>query len=218
MSDLKESFIPGFAMGLTRALVSHPFEILKIKSQLGITKAVPLLKGLHYSLLASGIERGIQFGLYDFFKRKDDSNLVSSLKASSLSTCIGVPYNFYIVNRSVVNRSFCFSPANLAKTVPLEYSRAFIGSSLFLFTYNSLRDADKAPWWAAFGGTTAAWSVTYPIDNVRNQIISGRNKFSLAGLYKGIHYPVFRSIPSSIVGMYVYEAVKSAISADARAV
>ena len=60
--------------------------------------------------------------------------------------------------------------------------------------------------------------MTYPIDNVRNQIISGRNKFSLAGLYKGIHYPVFRSIPSSIVGMYVYEAVKSAISADARAV
>ena len=90
-----KTFVPGFSMGITRALVSHPFEILKIKSQLNLKKKVPLFKGLHYSLLASGIERGIQFGLYDFFKNNNDSNLVSSLKASALSTCIGIPYNFY---------------------------------------------------------------------------------------------------------------------------
>ena len=74
-----KNFIPGFAMGTTRALISHPFEILKIKSQLNIKNNIPLYRGLHYSLLASGGERGIQFGLYDFFKRNNDSNLVSSL-------------------------------------------------------------------------------------------------------------------------------------------
>ena len=36
------TFIPGFAMGTTRALISHPFEILKIKSQLNVKKNVPL--------------------------------------------------------------------------------------------------------------------------------------------------------------------------------
>ena len=55
-----KTFIPGFAMGMTRALFSHPFEILKIKSQLNVKTKVPLFKGLHYTLLSSGIERGIQ--------------------------------------------------------------------------------------------------------------------------------------------------------------
>ena len=33
-----KTFVPGFSMGITRALVSHPFEILKIKSQLNLKK------------------------------------------------------------------------------------------------------------------------------------------------------------------------------------
>ena len=33
-----KTFVPGFSMGITRALVSHPFEILKIKSQLNFKK------------------------------------------------------------------------------------------------------------------------------------------------------------------------------------
>jgi len=203
-----KSFIPGFAMGTTRALFSHPFEILKIKSQLNINKKISLFRGLHYSLLASGIERGIQFGLYDFFKSKSDSNLVSSLKASALSTCIGIPYNFYIVNKSVVNQKFKFNISNLSKTVPLEYSRSYIGSALFLYTYNELKDNNIPSWLSAFGGTTVVWSITYPIDNIRNQIISKNNNFAFKNLYKGIQYPILRSIPSSIAGMYVYEAVK----------
>tara|TARA_B100000925_G_scaffold187160_1_gene141454 strand:+ start:1011 stop:1655 length:645 start_codon:yes stop_codon:yes gene_type:complete len=206
-----KTFVPGFSMGITRALVSHPFEILKIKSQLNLKKKVPLFKGLHYSLLASGIERGIQFGLYDFFKNNNDSNLVSSLKASALSTCIGIPYNFYIVNKSVVNQKFKFNLSNLSKTIPLEYSRSYLGSVLFLYTYNELKNNDVPLWLSAFGGTTSVWSITYPLDNIRNQIISKNNNFTFKNLYKGIQYPVLRSIPSSIAGMYVYEFVKNFI-------
>jgi len=206
-----KNFIPGFAMGTTRALISHPFEILKIKSQLNIKNNIPLYRGLHYSLLASGIERGVQFGLYDFFKSKSDSNLISSLKASVLSTCIGIPYNFYIVNNSVVNQNFKFNLSNLSKTVPLEYSRSYMGSAIFLYTYNELKDNNIPLWLSAFLGTTAVWSVTYPIDNIRNQIISKNNNFSFKNLYRGVQYPILRSIPSSIAGMYVYEAVKTLI-------
>lgn len=206
-----KTFVPGFSMGITRALVSHPFEILKIKSQLNLKKKVPLFKGLHYSLLASGIERGIQFGLYDFFKNNNDSNLVSSLKASALSTCIGIPYNFYIVNKSVVNQKFKFNLLNLSKTIPLEYSRSYLGSALFLYTYNELKDKNIPLWLAAFCGTTSVWSITYPLDNIRNQIISKNNNFTFKNLYKGIQYPVLRSIPSSIMGMYIYEFVKNSL-------
>lgn len=200
-------------MGITRSIVSHPFEILKIKSQLQINKKINVFRGLHYSILASGLERGCQFYLYDFFrKKKNDSNLISSFKASALSTFIGIPYNFFIVNKSVVNQKFKFTLNNLSKTIPLEYTRCFFGSSIFLYTYNELIENNIPLWASAFGGTTAVWMITYPFDNIRNQIISNNNRFNLKTIYKGIQYPILRSIPSSIVGMYVYEKVKEYIS------
>jgi hypothetical protein len=111
MNDNLKIFLPGFCMGVTRSIISHPFEILKIKSQLNITKNVKLYKGLHYSVIATGIERGIQFAAYDFF-RKNDNNLISSLKSSFLSTAISLPYNFYLVNNSVINKKVNFTYDN----------------------------------------------------------------------------------------------------------
>jgi len=201
-------FIPGFAMGLTRSLISHPFEILKIKSQLNVNNNISIFKGLHYSLLASGIERGLQFGLYDFFK-KNDNNFISSIKSASLSTFISIPYNFYIVNKTVINQPINFSIRNLSKIVPIEYTRTSLGSFIFLYTYNDLKSKEIPLWISAFSGTTVVWLVTYPFDNIRNQIISKRHNFKFNNLYKGIHYPILRSIPSSIIGMYVYEKVKN---------
>ena len=206
------NFLPGFFMGITRSIISHPFEIMKIKSQLKMNKKINLFRGLHYSVIASGLERGCQFYLYDFFKNEGDSNLSSSCKSSALSTFIGIPYNFLIVNKSVSNKSVGFTTKSLTKTIPLEYSRCFLGSSIFLYTYNELKDNNIPLWLAAFGGTTTVWGITYPIDNIRNQIISNKNNFSISNLYKGVQYPVLRSLPSSIIGMYVYEKAKKYIN------
>jgi hypothetical protein len=61
-------------------------------------------------------------------------------------------------------------------------------------------------WLSAFSGTTCSWLVMYPADSLRNMIISNKINYKL--LYKGIQYPILRSIPSSIIGMFVYERVK----------
>ena len=205
MNDNLKKFLPGCCMGITRSIISHPFEILKIKSQLDITNNVKLYKGLHYSLIATGIERGIQFAAYDFFRR-NDNNIISSIKSSSLSTIIALPYNFYLVNKSVINKKVNFTYDNLKKTIPIEFSRSLIGSSIFLFTYKECKEKKMPLWLSAFSGTTCSWLVMYPADSMRNMIISKRINYKL--LYKGIQYPILRSIPSSICGMYVYEKVK----------
>ena len=208
MKDNYLNFLPGFFMGITRSIISHPFEIMKIKSQLKMNEKINLFRGIHYSIIASGLERGCQFYLYDFFKKEGDTNFLSSCKSSALSTFIGIPYNFLIVNKSVSNKNVGFTTKSLTKTIPLEYTRCFLGSSIFLYTYNELKDNNIPLWLSAFAGTSTVWGITYPIDNIRNQIISNKNNFSITNLYKGIQYPVLRSLPSSIIGMYVYEKVK----------
>jgi hypothetical protein len=214
MTDIKHNYlnvIPGLFMGFSRSIISHPFEILKIKSQLNIRTKIKLYKGIHYSIISSGVERGIQFYLYDYFREANDSNLLSSCKSSSISTFIGIPYNFYIVNKSVTNQKVNFTINNLSKTLPLEYTRCFLGSTIFLYTYNELKDNNLPLWFSAFCGTTTVWGITYPIDNIRNQIISNKNNFSINNLYKGVHFPILRSLPSSIIGMWVYEKTKKYI-------
>ena len=172
-----KNLLPGFCMGITRSIISHPFEILKIKSQLDFNNHNKdlykgLFRGLHYSMISSGIERGLQFALYDYFKKNNNSNFISSLKASSLSTLVATPYNYFMVNKAVMNTNVGFNITKLSKTIPIEYSRTFLASSMFLYTYNNLKDDYKCPLWlSAFGGTTAVWTFVYPLDNIRNQII-----------------------------------------------
>tara|TARA_Y100000389_G_C17377810_1_gene472635 strand:- start:481 stop:1128 length:648 start_codon:yes stop_codon:yes gene_type:complete len=206
----KEDFkkiIPGFTMGVVRATISHPFEIMKLKSQIGNKQSLfkNLFKGLHYSILTNGLERGIQFGLYEKFKL-NDNNLNSSAKASLISTSLTLPYNIILLRNVVMKSSIKIPKYTFYKSLGLEYTRNLSGSILFLSSYNYLKDSNcpliiRAPLASCF-----VWGITYPIDAYKNILISGNNNIiSFKSLYRGIQYPLIRSIPSSIVGFYVYE-------------
>lgn len=204
--DLKK-MIPGFSMGIVRSIISHPFEMMKIKSQIGYNKNFysNLFKGLHYSIITNSLERGIQFSFYEKFKLQD-GNFLSSTKASLISTSLSFPYNIILL-RSIIMKSTFKIPINIFyKSLLLEYSRNLNGSILFLYSYNFLKENNipiyiRAPITSCF-----VWICTYPIDTYKNILISGqKKKINLKILYKGIQYPLIRSIPSSIAGFYMYE-------------
>lgn len=202
-----DDFIPGFTMGMTRAIISHPFEMMKLKSQINQNEKFykNLFKGLHYSVITNALERGIQFGLYEKFKL-NDGNLNSSIKASVISTSLTLPYNIVLLRNVIMQSTINIPKIIFYKSAFLEYSRNLSGSILFLSSYNYLKEQDypiiiRAPLSSCF-----VWSLTYPIDTYKNILISNNNvKIDLKNLYKGIQYPFIRSIPSAIIGFYVYE-------------
>lgn len=90
------------------------------------------------------------------------------------------------------------------KSFSLEYTRNLSVSILFLYSYNKLKEENypiiiRAPLSSSF-----IWSLTYPIDSYKNMLLSNQ-KIEFKKLYNGIQYPLIRSIPSSIIGFYVYE-------------
>ena len=206
----KEDFkkiIPGFSMGIVRAIISHPFEMMKIKSQINYKTNFysNLFKGLHYSILTNALERGIQFGLYEKFKL-NDNNLISSSKASIISTSISFPYNVILLRNVVMKSTINISKNIFIKSLCLEYCRNLSGSILFLYSYNRLKDENypiiiRAPLSSSF-----VWGLTYPLDSYKNMLLSSK-KINFNKLYNGIQYPLIRSIPSSIIGFYVYEYI-----------
>ena len=205
--DLKK-IIPGFTMGLVRATISHPFEMMKLKSQINQNENFykNLFKGLHYSIITNSLERGIQFGLYEKFKL-NDGNLISSAKASLISTTLSLPYNIILL-RNVIMKSPVSIPKNIFyKSACLEYGRNLSGSIIFLSSYNYLKDIELPIYARAPLASCIVWGLTYPFDSYKNILLSGykNEKISIKRLYKGIQYPLIRSIPSSIIGFYVYE-------------
>ena len=204
--DLKK-IIPGFSMGIVRAIISHPFEMMKIKSQINYKTNFysNLFKGLHYSVLTNSLERGIQFGLYEKFKL-NDNNLISSSKASIISTSISFPYNVILLRNIVMKSTINISKNIFIKSLSLEYCRNLSGSILFLSSYNFMKDYDIPIIFRAPISSCFVWSLTYPIDTYKNILISCKKEnLNIKRLYKGIQYPMIRSIPSSIVGFYIYE-------------
>jgi hypothetical protein len=214
----KEDFkkiIPGFTMGIVRATISHPFEMMKLKSQINQNENFykNLFKGLHYSLITNSLERGIQFGLYEKFKL-NDGNLISSAKASIISTTISFPYNIILLRNVIMKSSMNISKNVMYKSAFLEYGRNLLGSILFLSSYNYLKDKELPIYARAPLSSCFVWGLTYPIDSYKNILLSGykNEKINIKRLYKGIQYPLFRSIPSSIIGFYVYEYMLKIIS------
>ena len=51
-------FIPGFTMGIVRSIISHPFEMLKLKSQMGVNTNV--FKNL-YSIIYDALIKKIRY-------------------------------------------------------------------------------------------------------------------------------------------------------------
>ena len=207
MEDFKK-IIPGFTMGIVRAAISHPFEMMKLKSQINYQGSFykNLFKGIHYSIITNALERGIQFGLYEKFKL-NDNNLNSSAKASIISTSLTLPYNIILL-RNVIMKSSIKIPKNIFyKSAFLEYSRNLSGSILFLSSYNYLKEKELPILYRAPLSSCLVWILTYPLDSYKNILLSNQNKeiINIKRLYKGIQYPLIRSIPSSIIGFYVYE-------------
>ncbi len=214
MEDVKK-MIPGFTMGIVRAAISHPFEMMKIKSQINYQGQFynNLFKGIHYSVITNALERGIQFGLYEKFKL-NDNNITSSAKASVISTSLSLPYNIVLLRNVVMKSTIQIPKTIFYKSALLEYTRNLSGSILFLSSYNYLKEKDVPITVRAPASSCIVWLFTYPVDSYKNILLSNQptHSISFKRLYSGIQYPLMRSIPSSIAGFYVYEYMLSYIN------
>jgi hypothetical protein len=206
-----KKFLPGFTMGIVRAAISHPFEMLKLKSQMGIQSGFyqNLHKGIHLSILSNSLERGIQFYFFEKFK-KDNSLFYSSFLSSTISTSISLPYNIALLRKNVLKTELLnINRSIILKSGSLEYLRNITGSTIFLYCYDMFKSFDFPIYASSILSGTTVWLITYPIDNIKNQIIAKKQiSYNIPLLYKGIQYPILRGIPSASIGMYVYEYVK----------
>jgi len=193
-------------------------------------------RGITIPLITFPIERAISYKLYEDMKEKKYNNYISALCGGVASSILGVPMQFLTTNAICTNNYNGIIPFlkeqyskknNIFKGYTLDTSRALLGSTLFLGTYgnikNILPDNEKSTILASLGSISLTWIITFPIDLVRvnyqisknqtvlNVINNQYNNYGFKGFYRGITPVLIRSIPSTIIGMLIYEELKNII-------
>jgi hypothetical protein len=222
-------YLPGFLQGITRVLISYPFDYFRIFKQTNQQinyihefKNFNFYKGLGFPLLSVPIDRAITFNLYEKLKKENYSSLECSFYPSIFSSIYMTPISLINTNYiylkekpvlSSLNENF---NKNIFRGISVELLRNNLSSIVYLYTYKKLSDNFNNPFVNGSISSFALWTLFYPLDTIKvkkfinnDTYLNIIKKNTLKSLYNGIGLVYLRTIPSAGLGMLVYEKSKT---------
>ena len=178
-----------------------------------------------------GIERSLQFYYLEKLNKKKVNPLYSSLLISTINSVYNVPVQYIttnIINNKIPISTFQFilnlykNKTNPYKGYFIETPKNILASTIYFASYYKIRNTFGehkylAPYYGAISGISV-WLVIFPIDTIRTEFTTQRDnknlleivteryrQFGLKSFYYGLTPVLFRTIPSSAIGMFVYE-------------
>ena len=239
-------FLPGFCQGISRVLVSHPFDYVRLYLQTNKSssfkdffkknKVSTLYRGVGVPIVTVPIDRAIQFRVYEYLNKLELSPFLSGSLCGVISTFFTLPSSFicnnYILKKEEKKlgnfvRRIIKNPKQLYNGFKPEIFRSTLGTSVYLGSYGKMRetygnDLKQSIINGAIAGW-AVWTVSYPIETIKvEQQLKNRkikdilkyriSNFGVLNLWKGISPVYVRTLPSSVIGMVVYEEVKKLVN------
>lgn len=193
-------------------------------------------RGSSISYITVGLERSIQFYYLEKFNEKKINPILSSFGMSLFSSIYNIPVQYITTNIAITKnpkettynyiKKLLIDRTNIYKGFTIETPKNILGSTIFLSSYYSIRNhfGDNkylSPFYGAFSGIIL-WSVIFPIDTIRTEYQTSNNKiidiiknryynYGLKSFYRGISSIYIRTIPSTSLGMFVYEMIRNNI-------
>ena len=219
-----KDYMPGYLQGVSRVLISYPFDYIRIYLQMKtkdiyhIIKTSNLYKGVSIPLLTVPIDRAISFKLYETLKEKKCNTLECAIYPSVLSSLYMTPiniinYNYIYYNKNIyltMKNSFNMYRGNI-----VEITRNISSSSLFLINYNYLSSKSNNHFLNGTISSIIMWGIVYPLDTIKTKKFIENKSYidifkthSIIDYYRGINMVFLKTIPSAGVGMFVYETSK----------
>lgn len=189
-------FVPGLLQGLTRTLISYPFDFAKvqlqkdkyvnskdfIKNYFKTHRPLSLYRGCRLPVIIVSIDRSVQYKYFEDFNQKVNPYVAGAFTGVLAST-YHIPMQYINANVILdpVKTSWQFTKDILYlhgikefyKGGLVETLRNVMGGGLYMGTYASIRDqiGNGAPQAVIAAGLASwlNWSVIYPLDLVRTK-------------------------------------------------
>lgn len=182
-------FLPGFFQGITRVIVSYPFDHVRLYLQTNNLKTYTdffkknniryLYRGVSIPLATVPIERSIQFRLYEHLN-KDYSPFTSGCVCGIVNITFSLP-STYICNNYILDKNnnslFQYinkiykNPVQLYNGIKPEIVRSTFATSVYLGTYGKMREKfGNDRFNTVINGTIAGWTtwtLTYPMETIK---------------------------------------------------
>jgi hypothetical protein len=98
-------YLPGFIQGITRVLISYPFDYFRIFKQTNINinyikeiKEFKFYRGIWFPLVSVPVDRSITFNIYEKLKKEKYSTIECSFYPSIVSSIYMTPINLINTN------------------------------------------------------------------------------------------------------------------------
>jgi len=208
--------IAGISAGISQNLIGYPFDVIKFRLQNNI-KAFPLpiqhyYRGSFYPLLGAISYNGITFPIYTLALNQTNNSILSGAIAGIIITPLvfiqdvgKIKKNLgYQKNISIKN----FIGSTRSKGLTAAFLRETGAMSAYFSSYHKCKEYFPPLLSGAIAGLLN-WSLTYPIDVLRNRQIaqqcSMREAYHQGKLWKGYSFCAMRAIIVNAAVFYTYE-------------
>jgi hypothetical protein len=228
-----DTLLPGFLQGITRVLISYPFDYVRLHLQMNQTMSLrsyvttssltfrQAYRGCSVPLTVVPIDRALQFALFEHLKERP---AVAAAVGSLFSAVYAVPANYLstllITGKTIEGglRGFLSQGRTMYRGGLPDFTRSFSGGFLYMWAYGTLREripTDKHNYFLfGIASSLFSWSIVYPLDTLRvlkQTEATHRAPVSLRGAYRGFLLLAARTLPSAGAGMWVYETSRRSL-------
>ncbi len=210
--------LPGYVQGVTRVMISYPFDYVRTNIQAKNIPSRQYLKSLpSYKLLYSGvsiplvtvpIDRAISFKMYESLMEKNVSPYVAGGICGITSSFINQPFNYVINNyitRNPVNNThekslYKYVRDNLSSRdlfigFRTELIKSTLASGIYLGVYGHIRREYGTGKWPtvinAMVSSIVLWTVIYPLETIK-VLQQTKHEQSISKILKTEEYKIYK--------------------------
>jgi hypothetical protein len=220
-------FLPGFLQGITRVMISHPFDNIRLHLQTNTNENMrqfikqhgikSVYRGVGFPLLTVPLERALQYRLYEVFNTKQINPYLSGGLCGLISCCLSLPSSYlcntYVLNKNLEAKQHIHSlmtKENVKKLIlgyKPEIVRAIVSSTIYLGVYGNMRTRfGNESYQPVINGATSAivlWTVTYPLETVKVEQQVKNTNAVVETLQKRVQQYGFMNLYKGILPVYL---------------
>jgi hypothetical protein len=184
-------FLPGYLQGITRVIISFPFDNIKLHMQTNKINSMcdffkhnsykTLYRGSQISFITVPIERAIQYKCFESMNERFNP-FISGASCGAINAIITLPVSYVRTNYILSNnklRLYEFTCEllkdgkykNIMNGFKPELARSFLGASTYLGIYGNMRNKYGYNLKQSIINSSVAgicmWTITFPFDTLR---------------------------------------------------
>ena len=207
-------FIAASAAAITQVAIGHPFDTLKVLIQNNQNwrslKPAQFYRGYRYPLFSDLVYNCTAFPVYMRSKKYTNSSLLSGFLAGACISPIVFLFDTGKILRQT-NQKVSIEKIIKRKGKLGTFYRETLAMTFYFSTYDFFKEKEYHSMLAGAAAGITNWSVSYPVDVMRNrqiaQNISLREAYKIGSLWKGYHVCAIRAILVNAGIFYTYDTV-----------